>query len=217
MTELILVRHGETDYNREHRFQGQIDVPLNERGREQAQRLAERLAAEPITTIYCSDLARARQTAAPLAARLGLDLVTLPTLREQCFGVLEGKCLDEVLAEHPALWAQWCRHDADYALPGGESVRTFHARVCTALGEIAPRHDGQKVAVVTHGGALDMIHRMVTGRPLHGPRECAIPNCGLNRLRASGAAYEILHWADDAHVAELDCIHPLDQALLAAR
>ena len=215
MTELILIRHGETDWNLQHRFQGQIDVPLNARGLAQADRLAERLLGESIDAMACSDLTRARQTASPAAAALSLAPESLPALREQGFGVLEGLALPEILERHPREWEQWRRHDPDYALPGGENVRSFHDRVVAAVRELAARHRGMRLAVVTHGGALDMIYRTALDLPLHGPRMCPIPNAGLNRIRVSAERIEILEWADDAHVADLGAVTPLRLAELA--
>lgn len=209
MTELLLIRHGETDWNREHRFQGQIDVPLNARGREQAERLAGRLADESLDALYASDLMRAWQTAEPAARRLGMPLVAAPSLREQAFGVLEGMSLDEILVRNRAEWEAWRLHDADYALPGGgESARGFHARVVAGLRELVARHAGGRIAVVSHGGVLDMLYREANALPLAGVRTCLIPNAGVSTLRADGDLLEIVVWGDDAHVADLGAVHP---------
>ncbi|MDQ5898826.1 MAG: 2,3-bisphosphoglycerate-dependent phosphoglycerate mutase [Pseudomonadota bacterium] len=202
-TLLTLVRHGETDSNRSHRFQGQLDVPLNDTGLRQAERVAERLAAERFDAIVTSDLARVRQTAAPLLARLGARPEVDPVWREQGFGLFEGLTAEEVIARHPALWQQWLRQDADFALPGGESVRAFSARINGALDALAARHPGQRVLVVTHGGVLDMLWRRIQGQPLSSARACAIPNAGLSRLRWLAGALAIEAWGDDAHLAGL--------------
>ena len=203
MTELILIRHGETDWNVQGRFQGQIDVPLNALGQRQAQRMAERMARERGDVLYCSDLLRTRQTAEPVAQKLQLQAAPDADLREQHFGILEGLSFDEVQTRHPRQLADWLLYDPDYALPEGESVRSFHARVVGAVQALAARHAGQTLAVVTHGGVLDMVFRTVHGLPLHGPRNCPIPNAGLNRLRVRGERIEIVNWADDAHLAGL--------------
>lgn len=203
-TELLLIRHGETDWNRRQCFQGQIDVPLNSLGLAQAQRLGERLADEALDALVVSDLTRTRQTAAPTAAALGLEPRYTPRLREQAFGLLEGLSFDEIRVKHPAEFALWVRHDPDYALPGGaESRRLFHRRVVEALRELAAEHAGQRVAVVTHGGVLDMVWRSAQGLSLHGPRECPIPNTGINRVRLTPQGFEILSWAEDAHLQGL--------------
>ena len=157
MTELIVIRHGETDWNRQHRFQGQIDVPLNDIGLAQAQRLRVRLADEPIDVLVCSDLQRARSTAEPLARARTLAPQLQPLWREQGFGLLEGLDVPTIRSRHADLWARWTRHEADYALPGGESNAAFHARVMQALAALVATHPGQRLAVVTHGGVLDML------------------------------------------------------------
>jgi probable phosphoglycerate mutase len=199
-----LIRHGETDWNRRQCFQGQIDVPLNDTGLEQARRMAERLSREPIDALVVSDLMRARQTAAPLAQALGLTAKLEPALREQAFGILEGMSFDEIRQRHPDEFALWVKQDPDYALPGGaESRRDFHRRVITALREAGRSQAGRRIAVVTHGGVLDMVWRSAKGLPLHGPRECLIPNTGINRvLLRVDATLDILDWADDAHLRE---------------
>jgi probable phosphoglycerate mutase len=202
MTELIVMRHGETDWNRQHRFQGQIDVPLNAAGLAQAQRLAQRLTDEPFDVVVASDLMRARTTAEVAAA--GHTIVCEPLWREQSFGVLEGLDAPTIIERHPQLWASWLQHNADYALPGGgESVRMFHTRVLGALQRVVQRHRGARVAVFTHGGVLDMLWRVAHDAPLHGPRVCDIPNTGINRMRWHDGALEILEWADAAHLEGL--------------
>ena len=203
MTELLIIRHGETDWNREGRFQGQIDVPLNDTGHAQAARLAARLAHETHDALFTSDLRRARQTAAPLAAAWVRTPVAVTGLREQNFGLLEGLDAPTTKAQHPALWAGWLQQDADFAAPGGESQRQFHTRVLKAVQELAAAHAGQRLVIVTHGGVLDMLWRSAHGLPLSGLRECLIPNTGVNRLRWAGGALQINVWGDDAHLAGL--------------
>ena len=204
MTELIVIRHGETDWNRQHRFQGHIDVPLNDTGLRQAELLGERLAGEPIDVLVASDLQRARATALPLARPRGLAVEIEPLWREQCFGVLEGLDVPTIRSQHTALWDRWVRHEADYALPGGaESNRMFFERVQRALAATLAAFAGRRVAVVTHGGVLDMLWRNAHGLPLHGARDCAIPNTGINRLRWAEDRLQVLRWADAEHLAGL--------------
>lgn len=203
MSELVFVRHGETDWNRQQRFQGQIDVPLNDTGRLQAQRLAEAIRGERFDLLLCSDLQRARETIAPLEAALAARAVAQREWREQGFGVLEGLSVDEIKTQHPGLWSHWLRHDADYCLPEGESVRQFHARVLEAVRELVRVHAGARVLVVTHGGVLDMLWRSAQGQALHGPRECAIPNTGVNRLRWRDGRLHIEGWAEAGHLSGL--------------
>ena len=203
MTELIFIRHGETDYNRQQRFQGQIDVPLNANGHAQAARLAQRLTFEVVDVLVCSDLPRTRQTAAPLGVAWGKVAVLDAGLREQHFGVLEGLDVPTIKAQHPALWERWLDHRGDFLLPGGESLQQFSARVLGAVRELTRQHRGRKLAVVTHGGVLDMLWRSAQGLPIEGLRRCEIPNTGINRLRWVNGSLHIDQWADAAHLEGL--------------
>jgi probable phosphoglycerate mutase len=204
MTDFLFIRHGETDWNRQHRFQGQIDVPLNATGLEQARRLGEALADEPIDVLIASDLQRARATARALAGSRTLPLLIEPLWREQSFGVLEGLDVPTIQQQHPQLWAQWTRFEADYALPeGGESNAQFFERARQALQSALATHAGKRIAVVTHGGVLDMLWRRVHALPLSGPRECDIPNTGINRLRWVDGQLAIVNWAEARHLEGL--------------
>lgn len=223
MTELILIRHGETDWNRELRFQGHVDVPLNATGHAQARRLAERLAAErPVVDHFiCSDLIRTRETATPSLQvyfpDLSIDTLTDPSLREQSFGLVDGLRVDDIKTDHADAWEGWLRFEADYAMPGGETTRQFHARVMDAVRRIAQQHQGKKVMVVTHGGVLDMVWRTARGTGLDGPRQSDIPNAGLNRVRVDGDTVEVLEWADVRHLADLPAQPVYDQKKLVVR
>ena len=149
MTTLLLVRHGETDWNAERRWQGHADVPLNEHGRAQARDLAGRLATERVDAIYSSDLGRARETAEIVAARVGLSVVVDPDLREIDVGTREGLTGPEVDGR------PW----------DGESKEAHTERTLRALLRIAERHPGAHVVVVGHGGTLRRMHEHVGLEP----------------------------------------------------
>ena len=223
MTELILIRHGETDWNRELRFQGHINVPLNATGHEQARRLADRIAADrPVVHhLVCSDLVRTQQTAQPslevLFPQAHIETLTDSSLREQSFGVVDGLRVDDIKVDHADAWAQWLRFEADYGMPGGETTRQFHTRVMDAVRRIAQQYNGQTVMVVTHGGVLDMVWRTAQGIGLDGPRQSDIPNAGFNRVRVQGDAVELLQWADVRHLADLPEQPVYDQKKLLVR
>jgi probable phosphoglycerate mutase len=205
MLDLIFIRHGETEFNRLWRFQGHSDIPLNDFGLRQAERVGQRLALEPIAAIVASDLIRARQTAAPTAQRLGLPVHTDARWREQAFGLIEGLTATEIAAEHPEVWARVLGHRGDDAPPGGESRIAFSARVDAALADlVACQADGTTVAVFTHGGVLDMLWRRIHGQSMDTERRCEIPNCGVNRLRWDQGELTIVEWAADAHMDDLD-------------
>lgn len=216
MTQLVLIRHGETEMNRELRFQGQVDVALNAVGHEQARRVAARLAGEPADAVYASDLLRARQTATPIAGELALRPVADRGLREQDFGAVDGMRVDDIRRDHPDAWQRWLRFEEDFAMPRGESTRAFHARVMEAIRRVVAAHPAQTVVVVTHGGVLDMIWRTARSLGLGGPRQSEIPNAGVNRVRAGEGGLEILSWADTRHLADLPPQPVYDQRRLVA-
>jgi 2,3-bisphosphoglycerate-dependent phosphoglycerate mutase len=211
MTELVLIRHGETDMNRELRFQGHLNVGLNAIGLEQARRLGARMAGEKADAVYVSDLLRAQQTAQPIGGGLALQPVPEKGLREQHFGRVEGMCVDEIRRELPEAWAGWLRFDEHFAMPEGESTRSFHARVMEAVQRVVAAHPDQTVVVVTHGGVLDMIYRTARSLGLSGPRQSEIPNAGLNRIKVREGGIDILAWADTRHLDDLPAQPVYDQ------
>ena len=153
MPTLHFVRHGETDWNREGRVQGHSDVPLSERGREQARELAATLGERPIGAIWSSDLRRALETAEPLARALGLEVRVTPALRERSFGVHEGLTDEEVAALLGAaagsFWA-----DPDARSDGGESRRDVYLRVSAFLDELVAAPPADEIALVASGGSI---------------------------------------------------------------
>lgn len=200
-TELVLIRHGVTAWNRERRFQGQIDIGLDEEGLAQAALTGRRLAAWQVDAVYASDLTRARQTAEPIAAARRLPMRIEPRLRERHYGSFEGRTHEELERLQADAWRRWRQREPDFALPGGgESLRAFHARVAAALGDLARAHPGQTVVAVTHGGVLDIAYRIATGMPLEAPRGHDLLNASLNRIRWNGSAFSLLAWADVAHL-----------------
>jgi len=149
MTTLLLIRHGETDWNAERRWQGHADVPLNERGRDQARRLADSFSGDAVDAIYESDLSRARETAEILGARLGLPVAVDPDLREIDVGSREGLRGEEVGVR------EW----------DGESHSAHRDRTLNALARIVAGHPGSRVLVVAHGGTLRRMHEHVGLEP----------------------------------------------------
>jgi probable phosphoglycerate mutase len=204
MTTLLLIRHGETAWNAEHRIQGRLDVPLSTTGVWQTGRLTQRLANEAIDALIASDLARAWMTGAPLADARGLTMVPDPRLRERVFGIFEGKTLDEIAAEHPDEFAAWRARDVDWRVPGGESGAEFIGRVLEAIEEISVSYAGRTVAVVTHGGVLDVVYRNARALAWDAPRDHLMLNASINRLQAQAEPLrlQIVDWADIAHLEQ---------------
>jgi broad specificity phosphatase PhoE len=151
VTTLLLARHGETDWNRDHRWQGHEGPPLNETGRRQARELAGRVPA--LAAIYASDTIRVRETAEIVAASHGLELHADARLREMGFGVWEGLTRAEIERRHGHDFARWLAGELS-APPGGEPDEAVAERVLQALREIGARHRGERVLVVTSGGPI---------------------------------------------------------------
>lgn len=157
MTTLLLVRHGETDWNADGRLQGQTDRPLSEFGRRQAKQLADELGDDEIDAIYASDLSRARETAEIVGERLGLTVALDAGLREKDWGTWEGLTSVE-------------RDRVEFV---GETTEAHQERVLAALGRIAERHPGGRVLVVTHGGSMRRVQTTALGMALP-----VVENCG---------------------------------------
>ncbi len=151
MTQLCLVRHGQTNWNLEGRYQGQSDTPLNDHGRAQAKALAEQLKRFAFAAIYSSDLARARQTAEIIAGEISLPVKIEPRLREINQGKWEGMLVEDIKARYASLWSQRTVDPASVRPPGGETVAEVAARVYAALDDIARLFPTERVLVVSHG------------------------------------------------------------------
>lgn len=169
------MRHGETDDNATGRFQGRADTRLNHRGRAQSRALARALAHEGLLALYSSPLARARETAQIVGARLGLEPVYDDRLMEADTGQWQGRLCADVIAEDPGGVAAWRAAEPAFRFPGGESVAEQAARVAASLADVAA--GPLPALVVTHGGAI----RAVVGAGAPG---AAIANCELHRVPA---------------------------------
>lgn len=190
MKTFYLVRHGETDHNATGRTMGQLDIPLNARGREQARQTADFLKRYPIKRIISSDLGRAVATAQPLAAILGLTVEPEARLRELSFGILEGKTMAECETLDPDSVALWRSGDFDAALPGGESRRSLMQRTRALLDEISSGPH-EHVALFSHGGALNALHTHMVEHGHPSPRE-HIPRV----FRFSNGSVSLSAWVD---------------------
>jgi len=200
-TTLIVIRHGETEWNREKRMQGTTDTPLSEVGRVQAQALGRRLARRAFAALYTSDLARARDTALAIAEHTERGAATDPRLQERRFGIFEGLTAEEIVARYPGEHARFTSRDPDYAVPGGESARSFTQRCIGCLAEIAGRHHGAEVVVVTHGLVLDSLYRAAHGLDHGARRPVPLINASLNVFGFDGGAWRLELWGDVSHLA----------------
>ncbi len=176
MTELVLIRHGETDWNLEGRYQGQSDVPLNERGVQQAEQVAKRLQGQPLEAIYSSDLSRARQTAEALARMTGAPLHLDPRLREIDQGRWEGMLFEDIRQRFAEAFERRKRDPLQVAPPGGETVGQLQQRVLQAVREVLQSHPSGRVAIVSHGLALAVVKVQLQGLPIEAVWDHIPPN-----------------------------------------
>jgi alpha-ribazole phosphatase len=199
MLRLLLVRHGETDWNAQKRYQGQADLPLNHAGVEQARRLAERLRQKTIDIIYSSDLLRASQTAAILAEGRGIQPVPDARLREMNFGVLEGLRFDEANLRWPKMIAAWLQ---DYNQPpqGGERMDEFCARVAGFTSQLRQENEDKCVLVVAHGGPLREIIKAVLGVPSVTSLWFNLDHAGLSEIQIHPETILIDRLNDTGHL-----------------
>jgi broad specificity phosphatase PhoE len=189
-TTIVLVRHGETDWNRENRFQGHADPPLNETGRAQALALASAIEGERFAAVYTSPLRRAHETAMILAAQLGLVPIPEPSLKEVDVGSWSGLSRTEVEQRFPAGYARWLEYG--HGWDDGETYDELGARVVSGLLAIGARHDGTGVLAVTHGGPIrsalasaERVQFADARRSIH-----VVGNCAVVRLAARDGKLE---------------------------
>jgi probable phosphoglycerate mutase len=212
-TRVVMIRHGETLWNRERRIQGQTDTPLSDLGRAQAAAVGERLAAVRFAALYASDLVRAWNTARAIEAavaaralaegRTGPPLRADARLREMHFGEWEGRTSAEIAAADPQAHARSRERDPDFRIPGGESFRDLYARAVAAVSAHARAHAGETIGIIAHGGILDMLYRHTHGIPLQAPRVFSLYNAAYNCLTHDEAGFRLEAWGDTAHLDAL--------------
>lgn len=207
MTHILLVRHGETEWNVIERVQGWTDTKLNDVGVAQAAALAERLRDVPITAVYSSDSSRAAQTAAPVAEQHGLVVQTMPELREKGFGVWEGLTKDDLERDYTDLWHRYhVLHELDSAIPGGETYTQVLERMREALCQILDAHPGadDTVLVATHGGSGRAFVLFALQAPLSTLQRLRLDNTSLTRLDFQGIADgRVIFLNDTGHITEM--------------
>jgi probable phosphoglycerate mutase len=208
VTDIVLIRHGETEWNAIKRLQGHLDIALNEEGRRQAVALGRALAVEQFDAIYSSDLMRARQTAEQLAAGRGIPVHVDPGLRERCFGGFEGMLYADISERYPQAYAEWKARDIDARFPEGvhvaETLREFSQRAVDSIIRIANRHRHQKIALVTHGGVLECAYRAAQGIGFEHARDFDILNASVNRFLWDGTSLRLAQWGDVTHLEQPD-------------
>ena len=200
-TRVLAVRHGETAWNVDTRIQGQLDIPLNETGRWQAERLGAAIADEGVSAIYSSDLLRAHQTAQAIGRACSLPVVTDVGLRERHFGEFQGHTYKEIQARWPEESERWRKREPGFS-PGvsGESLNVFFERCVSVATRLASAHPGETIVLVAHGGVMDCFYRAASRLDLQAARSWQLGNASINRLLHTPGGFTLIGWSDTSHL-----------------
>jgi len=209
---LYLVRHGQTDWNAEHRLQGRADRPLNATGQLQAAAVAQRLASEPLEAIYSSDLARAMATAQAIAARHHLTVTLEPRLREISYGTWEGRTMAEIAQRYPSTLEAWRHGGYVPEEMGGEPEPAVASRVSALLEELANRPSEERIALVSHGACLRVLIALLAGGEA-AARRPVVGTASLSRVLLTPSGARILSLDERAH---LEKVHAAEEAAAGA-
>ena len=205
-TYVMVVRHGETEWNTEGRRQGHLDSTLTAKGRAQAEALAQRFNPESCSAIYSSDLGRAFETARTIAEKTGHEVVADERLRERNLGIFQGLDGDEIRKRYPTEYEEHRNGGADHAVPMGESFRQQTERNMSCLEELAKRHAGEIIMVVTHGGVLSALFRHTLDISLDAPRRFSFKNASVNLFRFQDGTWGLETWGDITHLRRVGAL-----------
>lgn len=197
MTHFIFVRHGQTDWNRDHRFRGRANIPLNEKGKHQAELLSERLAKEKIVAAYASPLNRTMVTAGILAKPHGLKVEERSELLDFDYGDWQGKLTTEVDPEQLRLWLT--RPDR-VIVPNGETVHALRERIMNLVETLTKTHADETILLVSHDMVGKILMCGLSGAESNSLHRFAIDNASLNRFDAAKESFVIKCMNDTAHL-----------------
>ncbi len=197
MTEIIIIRHGETEWNKTGRFQGHSDVPLSAEGRTQAAALGKNLVVDHVDAIYASDLTRAMETAAPLAQRFGLEVISDPLLRELNFGAWEGRNFNDVNAENPNAMKNFYTDPEQADIPESEPFPEFQRRVAGRVREIVAHERGKRVVIVSHGASIRILLADLLSMPIRSIWHISQLNTAVNKIRFEDDGFAIVTLMND--------------------
>ncbi|HEV2141111.1 MAG TPA: histidine phosphatase family protein [Candidatus Dormibacteraeota bacterium] len=199
-TRLVLIRHGQSTWNREHRIQGQSDPSLSPEGLRQAELLGERFDGRTFAGFYASDLKRSFETAEVIGSMVGLAPQPVVALREIYLGEWEGLKTDEIATRFPEAWAAWVEEPDWDVVPGGEGAALFDARVGAAIDDIFARHPQGDVLIVTHGGVIQIALHRIVGRASRGLFPFKIQNASISLIEKRNGRMVIGGVNDIAHL-----------------
>lgn len=197
---VYLIRHAESGWNAEGRFQGQADTDLSPLGRRQAMALGRRLATLSPSAVYTSDLSRAKETARLAASMAGLEVAPDPSFREVNVGKWQGLTFDEIRATMPESFAEWRSERPDFRFPGGETYEEATVRAMRRLEELAGARRGERLAVVSHGGVLRALVHHVLGLDRGRRAPLTLSNAGVSAIAGEPGRWRLVLLNDTCHL-----------------
>ncbi len=203
MTHFILIRHGQTGWNREERFRGRIDIDLDETGMRQADAVAARLTECEAAAIYSSPLKRAMATAEPIGRRLGLQVVPLEGINDMNFGIWEGRSIDEVREQDKEFFDLWRYSPEKLSIPGGETLDDVRQRVAATVDDLAARHENDTVLLVTHRVVCKVLLCHLLGLDNSHFWQIAQDTTAVNRFQVEGGRSTVTLINDTCHLRGL--------------
>jgi broad specificity phosphatase PhoE len=203
MTQIILVRHGQTPWNKDKIFRGTVDIPLNDTGREEARLAGEWLKAETIHAAYTSPLSRSRETAEAIARHHGLNVADLPGLGDLNYGDWQGLPLTEVKVKYADLYRQWETAPHTVRFPKGETLDEVRDRALAAVEEVVRRHPGQVVLLSAHRAVNKVLIAAFIGLDNSHFWRIGQDTTAINRFHRVGDVWEIILVNDTCHLRGL--------------
>lgn len=202
MTFFTIIRHGETEWNLDGRQQGQLDSPLTSRGEMQAEMAALALKDHHYDVFFASDTGRAMQTAWIISSISGISpIIPEPGLREQHMGILQGLTIKQFRETYPDAYIKFINNDPEYNFEIGESRRQRYERNVKTLHNIAAEQDKSNVLIVSHGGFLDSVMRLIFSLPLDAMRTFSLYNAGIQRIQHDRGTWRLLSWGETGHLS----------------
>ena len=208
-TKVTMIRHGETNWNVAMRLQGKKDSDLTLKGIQQAELVAKALSHRTFDIFISSDQGRAIKTAEIINKYHSLDLILNKNLRERNFGIMEGLTREEIGKKYPEVHEGYMKRKSEYQVPDGESLIQLYSRVTGELKKIVGSYNGSKILIVTHGGVLDCIMRMVFSYSLDISRNFSIYNTAINTFSVEDGIWNLDEWGNIDHLSDISSMDEL--------
>jgi probable phosphoglycerate mutase len=210
LTQITIVRHGETEWNKAMRLQGHQDSPLTPLGFKQAQLVAEGIKTRHFDKLYSSDLERAVKTAESINVNFNLEILQSSQLRERAFGVMEGLTREQIQDKYPHLFNVYMHRNSNEAIPDGENLSEFSERIIKEIQRIADINNNKKVLIVAHGGVLDCVIRKIFNMKVDEKRSFTLLNSSINTFSIKGDKWMLEEWGNIDHMQGLNALNEVN-------